>query len=191
MAVTGIVTCNTCDNFILPGDVVTFITKGILIGVNETGGTNVGETPDSPVLHYCEGCAQGLAADMRSAIESVTPQPEEEPEPEQEWVDYPYDEEDEEDDAPLAGSRPGHNISCTNSDACCPSCAKPDRCCQGLAKPENYLGFGVTKAEYLAAVRAIGLIHHADDVERTGDSCPADQCAFAPRIREELARRAG
>ena len=42
MAVTGIVTCNTCDNIILPGDVVTFITKGILVGINDEGGTTVG-----------------------------------------------------------------------------------------------------------------------------------------------------
>lgn len=79
MAITSVAACNACDNIIFPGDVVTYLTKGIFGGLNETGGTDIIGTDDSPVLHYCEECSQAVGESLMSdalAYDEPLPDPE-------------------------------------------------------------------------------------------------------------------
>lgn len=75
MAITETAACDVCDNIILPGDVVTYITKGIFGGLNETGGTDIIGTEDSPIIHYCDDCSQEVAASLRDAFTYDEPLP--------------------------------------------------------------------------------------------------------------------
>jgi len=66
VAIRELTVCNGCDNIILPGDVATVITKGFL---TEDGSVETVEA--SPLLHYCEDCAQDIAKDLMALAEEM------------------------------------------------------------------------------------------------------------------------
>jgi len=66
VAIRELTVCDGCDNIILPGEVATIITKGIL-----TDDGSVETVENSPLLHHCEDCSQDIAAELGALMEEL------------------------------------------------------------------------------------------------------------------------
>lgn len=66
MAIIELTSCDGCGNVILPGDIASITTKGIL---TEDGSVEAVE--GSRFVHFCEGCSQAVAEDLSVFAEEL------------------------------------------------------------------------------------------------------------------------